>query len=29
MDGSTVPRTTKSHHTANDVPKQAGIEKAF
>jgi predicted RNA binding protein YcfA (HicA-like mRNA interferase family) len=25
----TVPRTTKSRHTANDVLKQAGIEKAF
>jgi len=25
----TVPRTTKSRHTANDVLKQAGLEKAF
>jgi predicted RNA binding protein YcfA (HicA-like mRNA interferase family) len=25
----TVPRTTKSRHTANDVLKQAGIEKKF
>jgi len=25
----TVPRTTKSRHTANDVLKQAGILKAF
>jgi predicted RNA binding protein YcfA (HicA-like mRNA interferase family) len=23
----TVPRTTKSRHTANDVLKQAGLEK--
>ena len=23
----TVPRTTKSHHTANDVLKQAGIAR--
>jgi predicted RNA binding protein YcfA (HicA-like mRNA interferase family) len=25
----TVPRTTKSRHTANDVLKQAGLAKAF
>ena len=25
----TVPRTTKSRHTANDVLKQAGLDKAF
>jgi predicted RNA binding protein YcfA (HicA-like mRNA interferase family) len=25
----TVPRTTKSRHTANDVLKQAGLEKKF
>jgi predicted RNA binding protein YcfA (HicA-like mRNA interferase family) len=25
----TVPRTTKSRHTANDVLKQAGIPKQF
>jgi len=25
----TVPRTTKSRHTANDVLKQAGIPKKF
>jgi predicted RNA binding protein YcfA (HicA-like mRNA interferase family) len=25
----TVPRTTKSRHTANDVLKKAGLEKAF
>ena len=25
----TVPRTTKSPHTANDVLKKAGIAKAF
>jgi predicted RNA binding protein YcfA (HicA-like mRNA interferase family) len=25
----TFPRTTKSRHTANDVLKQAGLEKAF
>jgi predicted RNA binding protein YcfA (HicA-like mRNA interferase family) len=25
----TVPRTTKSRHTANDVLKQAGLEKRF
>ena len=25
----TVPRSTKSRHTANDVPKQAGLPKAF
>ena len=25
----TVPRTTKSRHTANDVLKQVGLEKAF
>lgn len=25
----TVPRTTKSRHSANDVLKQAGLEKAF
>jgi len=25
----TVPRSTKSRHTANDVLKQAGLEKAF
>ena len=25
----TVPRSTKSRHTANDVLKQAGIEKKF
>jgi predicted RNA binding protein YcfA (HicA-like mRNA interferase family) len=25
----TVPRTAKSRHTANDVLKQAGLEKAF
>jgi predicted RNA binding protein YcfA (HicA-like mRNA interferase family) len=25
----TVPRTTKSRHTANEVLKQAGLEKAF
>lgn len=25
----TVPRTTKSRHTANDVLQQAGLEKAF
>jgi predicted RNA binding protein YcfA (HicA-like mRNA interferase family) len=25
----TVPRTTKSRHTANDVLKKAGIAKAF
>ena len=25
----TVPRTTKSRHTANDVLKQAGLPKAF
>ena len=24
-----VPRTTKSRHTANDVLKKAGISKAF
>lgn len=24
-----VPRTTKSRHTANDVLKQAGLEKKF
>jgi predicted RNA binding protein YcfA (HicA-like mRNA interferase family) len=26
---ATVPRTTKSRHTANDVLKQAGLEKKF
>jgi predicted RNA binding protein YcfA (HicA-like mRNA interferase family) len=25
----TVPRSTKSRHTANEVLKQAGLEKAF
>jgi hypothetical protein len=25
----TVPRSTKSRHTANEVLKQAGIAKAF
>jgi predicted RNA binding protein YcfA (HicA-like mRNA interferase family) len=25
----TVPRTTRSRHTANEVLKQAGLEKAF
>jgi predicted RNA binding protein YcfA (HicA-like mRNA interferase family) len=25
----TVPRTTKSRHTANDVLKQAGLQKKF
>jgi len=25
----TVPRATKSRHTANDVLKQAGLEKKF
>jgi predicted RNA binding protein YcfA (HicA-like mRNA interferase family) len=25
----TVPRSTKSRHTANDVLKQAGIAKSF
>jgi predicted RNA binding protein YcfA (HicA-like mRNA interferase family) len=25
----TVPRTTKSRHTANDVLKQAGLQKEF
>ena len=25
----TVPRSTKSRHTANDVLNQAGLEKAF
>jgi predicted RNA binding protein YcfA (HicA-like mRNA interferase family) len=25
----TVPRTTKSRHTANDVLKQAGLPKQF
>ena len=25
----TVPRTTKSRHTANDVLKQAGLPKKF
>lgn len=25
----TVPRTTKSRHTANDVLQQAGLEKVF
>jgi predicted RNA binding protein YcfA (HicA-like mRNA interferase family) len=25
----TVPRSTKSRHTANDVLKQAGLPKAF
>ncbi len=25
----TVPRPTKSRHTANDVLKQAGLEKKF
>ena len=25
----TVPRTTKSRHTANDVLKQVGLEKTF
>ena len=25
----TVPRSTKSRHTANDVLKQAGLDKAF
>ena len=25
----TVPRSTKSRHTANDVLKQAGLEKKF
>ena len=25
----TVPRTTKSRHTANDVLKKAGLPKAF
>jgi predicted RNA binding protein YcfA (HicA-like mRNA interferase family) len=25
----TVPRNTKSRHTANDVLKQAGLEKKF
>ena len=25
----TVPRDTKSRHTANEVLKQAGLEKAF
>jgi len=25
----TVPRSTKSQHTANEVLKQAGLEKAF
>ena len=25
----TVPRTTKSRHTANDVLKQAGLAKKF
>jgi predicted RNA binding protein YcfA (HicA-like mRNA interferase family) len=25
----TVPRSTKSRHTANDVLKQAGLQKAF
>jgi predicted RNA binding protein YcfA (HicA-like mRNA interferase family) len=25
----TVPRSTKSRHTANDVLKQAGLAKAF
>jgi predicted RNA binding protein YcfA (HicA-like mRNA interferase family) len=25
----TVPRTTKSRHTANEVMKQAGLPKAF
>ena len=25
----TIPRTTKSRHTANDVLKQAGLEKKF
>ena len=24
-----VPRTTKSRHTANEVLKQAGLEKSF
>jgi predicted RNA binding protein YcfA (HicA-like mRNA interferase family) len=24
-----VPRSTKSRHSANDVPKQAGLAKAF
>jgi predicted RNA binding protein YcfA (HicA-like mRNA interferase family) len=27
--GVTVPRNTKSRHTANDVLKQAGLEKKF
>jgi predicted RNA binding protein YcfA (HicA-like mRNA interferase family) len=26
---TTVPRTTKSRHTANDVLKQAGLPKQF
>jgi predicted RNA binding protein YcfA (HicA-like mRNA interferase family) len=25
----TVPRSTKSRHTANEVLKQAGVDKAF
>jgi predicted RNA binding protein YcfA (HicA-like mRNA interferase family) len=25
----TVPRSTKSRHTANDILKQAGLPKAF
>jgi predicted RNA binding protein YcfA (HicA-like mRNA interferase family) len=25
----TVPRSTKSHHTANEVLKQAGLPKVF
>jgi len=25
----TVPKTTKSRHTANEVLKQAGLKKAF
>jgi predicted RNA binding protein YcfA (HicA-like mRNA interferase family) len=25
----TVPRTTKSRHTANEVLKRAGLEKSF
>jgi predicted RNA binding protein YcfA (HicA-like mRNA interferase family) len=25
----TIPRTTKSRHTANDVLKQAGLSKKF
>jgi predicted RNA binding protein YcfA (HicA-like mRNA interferase family) len=25
----TVPRSTKSRHTANEVLKQAGLQKAF